>query len=387
MTALGVPPRSPRYQSLDLWRGVACVFVVLYHSVLVYVSGPRANEDQATTAILGVLGHLNVGVFLFFVISGYCIAAASDSARRHRSAIRLYFWRRFRRIYPPLWIVIALAVLFFAVVDVTVSPGLLSEEPWSQLRPWWYSQWQWLGNVTLTETWRYHVGGGPRGHFPGQAWTLCYEEQFYAVTGALLLVPQRLFAGALAVTVITVAVMLGASAMHVDIAGFFFDGSWLTFASGILVYHAINYGSERVRPFSYAVLGVAAIAAVPLGVPGGALAFLFSGVLLALHRHDRAITQSRVAMPLIWCGQMCYSLYLVHQLVVKAVSQWLYESGIQTGLGTLAVTVPVSLMASLIVGRAFYQVVERRFLNAPVGIRGAIPATDAPLPELTTAAV
>jgi hypothetical protein len=44
-------------------------------------------------------------------------------------------------------------------------------------------------------------------------------------------------------------------------------------------------------------------------------------------------------------------------------------------------------MASLIVGRAFYQVVERRFLNAPVGIRGAIPATDAPLPELTTAAV
>jgi peptidoglycan/LPS O-acetylase OafA/YrhL len=142
-----------------------------------------------------------------------------------------------------------------------------------------------------------------------------------------------------------------------------------------------------VRPLSYAVLGAAAIAAGPLGVPGGALAFLFSGVLLALHRHDRAIVESRLAVPLIWCGQMCYSLYLVHQLVVKAVSQWLYESGVQTGVGTLAVTVPLSLLASLIVGRAFYQVVERRFLNAPVAIRGPIPATEAALPELTTATV
>jgi peptidoglycan/LPS O-acetylase OafA/YrhL len=84
---------------------------------------------------------------------------------------------------------------------------------------------------------------------------------------------------------------------------------------------------------------------------------------------------------------MCYSLYLVHQLVVKAISQWLYESGIQTGFGTLAITVPVSVAASLIVGRAFYQIVERRFLNAPVGIRGAIPAAEVPLPALTTAAV
>jgi peptidoglycan/LPS O-acetylase OafA/YrhL len=387
MTVLSAQPRSPRYQSLDLWRGVACIFVVLYHSAIVYVSGPRANDNQATSAILGVLNQLNVGVFLFFVISGYCIAAASDSARRHQSAVRLYFLRRFRRIYPPLWIVIALAVVFFAVVDVVVSPGLLSAEPWSQLRPWWYSPWQWLGNVTLTETWRYHVGGGPRGHFPGQAWTLCYEEQFYAVTGALLLVPRRLFSGAVAVTALTVAIMLAAQAAHIDIGGFFFDGSWLTFAAGILVYYAVNYGSERVRPLSYVVLGAAAIAAGPLGVPGGALAFCFSGVLLALHRHDRAIVQSRLAVPLIWCGQMCYSLYLVHQLVVKAISQWLYESGIQTGFGTLAITVPVSVAASLIVGRAFYQIVERRFLNAPVGIRGVIPAAEVPLPALTTAAV
>jgi peptidoglycan/LPS O-acetylase OafA/YrhL len=63
----------------------------------------------------------------------------------------------------------------------------------SSSRPWWYSGWQWLGNLTLTESWRWHAIGDQRAHFPAQAWTLCYEEQFYAVVGLLLAISRRRF--------------------------------------------------------------------------------------------------------------------------------------------------------------------------------------------------
>lgn len=365
-------PRCPRYLSLDIWRGVACLFVILYHSVLVYGASGSEGDGPITSAIIGFFHGLNVGVVLFFVISGYCIAAASDSARRHGSPVRRYFLRRFRRIYPPLWIVTAVAIAFFAAVDVLISPGLLSSSPWPQLRPWWYSPSQWLGNLTLTETWRHYLGGASRGHFPGQAWTLCYEEQFYAVTGALLLVPRFLFRGAVVVTALTIVVMVASHVWQFPIEGFFFDGNWLTFAAGMLVYFHINYCSRDQRRLSYAVLGMALVLAAWLDLPGGVSAFGFAIALAVLQRHDVAIASSVLTKPLLWCGQMCYSLYLVHQLIVKAVSQSLYVAGIDSGVATLLITVPACVLASVAAGQIFYRLVERRFLNTVTPIRTTV---------------
>src|SRR5262249_17824998 len=157
-----------RYESLDFWRGVACLSVILYHSVLLRASLGQTSPTYASWAIAG-LDRLWVGVPIFFVISGYCIAAALDRASRTTSSASDFFFRRFRRIYPPLWAVIVASVLFFLIVDVLIAPGLLSSEPWAQLRPWWYSPSQWFGNLTLTETWRSYIFGARRAHFPGQA--------------------------------------------------------------------------------------------------------------------------------------------------------------------------------------------------------------------------
>src|SRR5262249_19228694 len=154
----------------DLWRGVACLCVVLFHSVLLRIQNGHGGEGAASSA-LNFLGNLWIGVPLFFVISGYCIAAAVDraSVRPHRSG--QFFMRRFRRIYPPLWIATAIAVCLFVVFDVILSPGILSSAPWPQFRPWWFSPSQWVGNLTLTEIWRPHLFGQPMGMFLQQAWT------------------------------------------------------------------------------------------------------------------------------------------------------------------------------------------------------------------------
>jgi len=187
---------------------------------LVYTGGPRASEGWIAGRVIDLMGQLNVGVYLFFVISGYCIAAASDSARRHGSPVRRYFWRRFRRIYPPLWILNWRRRVGLRRSECETRTRAPERAALCAAEALWYSPSQWPGNLSLTEIWRYHVWGSSREPFPGQAWTLCYEEQFLAIAGALLLAPRLMFAGAGVVTGFTIATILIAPRLHLAIDGF-----------------------------------------------------------------------------------------------------------------------------------------------------------------------
>jgi peptidoglycan/LPS O-acetylase OafA/YrhL len=360
--------KSTRFQSLDHWRGAACLFVIVYHATLVHVlSMPRQLGDGVAGLLLEVTHRLNLGVPLFFVISGYCISAAADNARRRQHSVRWYFVRRFRRIYPPLWILILCTAAAYFVLDYPWQHPVLSRQPWAQLGPWSYSVSQWIGNLTLTESWRHYVFGSGRAHFPGQAWTLCYEEQFYLVTGLLLAMSaRRFFTGAAVVTVGTGLVLVASRVGGVTVEGFFFDGSWFLFAAGMLVYYQINYatrGQARVAQ-------VALLLAIPLSgaystsaMSGSKAAFAVAAALPILYRRDRDIASSRLLKPLEYCGQMCYSLYLVHVLPVKAISTALYAAGVVSPWATLLVTVPTCVVASVAIGWIFHIAVERRFLN------------------------
>jgi peptidoglycan/LPS O-acetylase OafA/YrhL len=370
-------PASPagstrlRYESLDHWRGVACLLVIVYHSTMMYSllvqhHEPVGRLDAAIEWLIAQTHSFSVGVTLFFVISGYCIAAAADSARHKGGGVGQYFFRRFRRIYPPFWTVLLLSVTFFLLTDYWPRGGLLSHEPWAQPRPFWYSPTQWFGNITLTETWRHHLFGSPRAHFPGQAWTLCYEEQFYLLTGLLVaFVPRAFFAGISGITLATIGTVWLGKSLPFPIDGFFFDGSWLLFAAGVAVYYRVNYATAwRSR-----LIDLLLFATIPIfwfyDVPpnGAAIGFTFAALLPYLYRFDRQTASSPIVRPLRVCGQMCYSLYLVHQLPVRATSTALYAMGFSSGASTLFVTVPACIGVSVALGWLFHISVERRFLN------------------------
>src|SRR5437899_1665457 len=108
-------PSSTRYYSLDIWRGVACLFIVLLHS-----AGYTHNE---TNWLIKIWDQLWIGVPMFFVISGYCISATADATRRNvRHPAWNYFYRRFRRIYPPYW-----CFLLLALIATTLAPSLFND--------------------------------------------------------------------------------------------------------------------------------------------------------------------------------------------------------------------------------------------------------------------
>ncbi len=374
-------PQNTRYHMLDLWRGAACIMLVLYHATF-YGEYRFRLSDASTWTWAGlplyVIRHCWFGVPIFFVISGYCIAASVDSLRRRPHSLRDFFVRRCRRVYPPLWIMCGLAVLFIA--GMTSIPTIRAE--CAQLPDLTaLSARQWLGNLLAAESWRYHLGGGDPAYLMPNTWTLCYEEQFYFVTGVLLAISSRRFFQAAAW--LTAAVLVARHVLPlfgIRHAGFFWDGHWIMFAAGLLVYHALNYGQARERSrtraifFAGMVYGAAerVFADDPSQKHLGEYLFVacaFALALMFLRKWDQPLSRHPALAPLRWCGQRSYSIYLTHYLVVVVASSWLAYGGMRSEWQVATIVVPVCLALSLPGAVLFYELVERRFINRPIDRR------------------
>jgi len=113
-------PIEGRLRSIDALRGVAALGVVLYHAVSQTQKAVPHNLFQWPVKLIQFLSSYGyIGVFLFFVISGFCIHlqwAKSKADGRERSIQFGPFWRRsIRRLYPPFLIAFALFMLMAAL--------------------------------------------------------------------------------------------------------------------------------------------------------------------------------------------------------------------------------------------------------------------------------
>lgn len=245
---------EPRYLSLDIWRGLACVMVVLHHAS--YPLSPDLKmgsgiDASIKHAVIRMLWHMNIGVPLFFVISGYCIGASIDAARRRGDGSLAFLGRRLWRIYPPYWAAILCFVAVTSSLDA-IGLGRLHED----FRPAVVKLFslheldaaQWLGNLTLTEGWRPLVWPTSESlNFIRVSWSLGYEEQFYFVCFLVLLAfPKRLFVTLAILSAVVVSLRISASGFGLISR---IDGSfpmlWHEFAVGLAVYWRLNLCRSR----------------------------------------------------------------------------------------------------------------------------------------------
>lgn len=369
-------PRSTRYHSLDLWRGVACVAVVIYHATMQVVPIAQPGDSLSARAgywLVHASGILWVGVPMFFVISGYCIFATLEKSATRGDSPGRYFFRRFRRIFPPYWVALALSVVAIVGLE-SYAPGLITGGFFTVIHPTSLGASAWLGNLTLTETWRHHLFGSTSSLILPHVWTLCYEEQFYAVAGLILfLAPRRMFVAAIGVSGFVCVALVLSKLLGFSVEGTFLDGRWLLFAAGILVFYAVNRATPARRTLIALMLTTAALVMLATGMVSWEYhlnfnmerftALAFAAALIWLHPHDAWICRQRWLKPLFVCGTMCYSLYLIHALVAKGLGNALLQGGWTGPWETLLIAVPVSLAVSTALGWLFYLTVERRFLN------------------------
>ena len=150
---------TARYQMLDVWRGVVNLVVVLEHAGVALWNGPVESGGWAATFCGWVVtaAKWNLGLPpLFFVMSGYCIAASLRSSRRRGENPLHFLVRRLWRIFPTYWAAFAPAFIFPLAATRRCGPEPVPyEQPCRRIgSPRDMNRAQWLGNLTLTETWR-----------------------------------------------------------------------------------------------------------------------------------------------------------------------------------------------------------------------------------------
>src|SRR6476660_9542643 len=169
------PPRHPRFPLLDGMRAIAVLCVVFVHS---------AVAGQAVGPSVGgrLLAHLNLGVTIFFLISGFLLYRPFIAHRVQgppSPKVTDYAKRRLLRIYPAYWLVITVLV---------VVPGLTG-----------VANGDWWPQYGLLQTLPVRGGSGCIGavHDCGlaQTWSLAVELTFYAALPLYVLLAERLARG------------------------------------------------------------------------------------------------------------------------------------------------------------------------------------------------
>jgi peptidoglycan/LPS O-acetylase OafA/YrhL len=355
-----------RYSSLDAWRGAAALAVFLYH---------RFN-----TRVHLVSGFW-LAVQLFFVVSGYCIAAAADEAIRREMGIWPFLKRRFHRIAPPY-----LASCLVAIVCRLFWKGLapIAREWGMYLQNFAMLQW-----VSLT---RAHIIGAPMHSAADNPrllinvyWSLNYEEQFYLIAALLvgLALIVRTRAAMIAAGALTVAVAALNFARPGQVSGLFCD-YWLQFVCGAALYYRLcrvpsARAARRLDLVLAATLGLCLIESYRRGELAldphayhfyGQLTICvaFACLLIVLRPVDNQLMRTPVGRLFGALGRFSYSLYLIH-IPLMGVLDW-FDKRIAPRWGTVAADLFV-VSSVLLLSWVFYRLFEKPFLNRPLTDRAA----------------
>ncbi|UVC08624.1 acyltransferase [Rhizobium sp. TH2] len=356
-----------------------------------HADGYRADIDglRALAVAVVVIFHAGVsplrggfiGVDIFFVISGYLITRQiSADLERGAFSILSFYERRVRRIVPALLFTIAvtLAIAPFVLFPtelmtsgMTAAASILS-----------------VANLYLLTSAGYFAadaGTQPLVHM----WSLGVEEQFYlffplllAAFGGRSRAAARWTTLLLAVTSFALCVVL--TRYDRDFAYYFpLTRAWELLAGASLVFVTVPRLSAWMRNVAAAgallLIAASALRFYPqMAFPGFyALApCLAAMTLIAVgSQGGSAVTTGLSAGPLVWIGQISYSLYLVHWPILVFYRM---ARGVPIGTAEAWALVAASVAAAYVswrfVERPFR---EKRFLAtrpalfAGTGIAGA----------------
>ena len=305
-----------------------------------------------------------LGVPLFFVLSGYLLSTQLGSGALKRERVLRFWRRRFLRIYPGVWL--QLAVLALAVAaGAAIAPQL--------------SALQWGANALLLVSFPDAIAPPVNKVY----WTLPIELTFYLVLPALVLMQRRLhwavmLAGAVVLAIAWRAAVMGSHpganmTLHLN-ALEALPGSLAAFVGGMAVARvpAPTAAQARLR------LAAAALSLLALqywllvnldtywaGHPMLAVWNPLAGVAIALGVHALLHPPPEFnflgSRPFVWLGETSFGIYLWHLPIFKLML-WLSPA---TWAGTWgsAAALALCLAATLPLAWASYRWVEKPVLD------------------------
>ncbi len=336
-------PQSRKIVSIQVCRGLAALLVVLTH-----IHG--VEKTHFASNHLRLFGYGNIGVDLFFVISGIVIASVTAGKFGSPRNAAVFLYHRFARIFPIFWIYNTLSLLANHLAPLAgTHQHSFSVLPSYLLIP-----------ASL-----------PMPLFQG--WTLSFELYFYLAVALFLLVPERIAPWLFALWgIAVVALKLHIGLSPALIVNMLINPSILEFLAGYALFHI--YRRSRLHPAA----GIALIAASVLLL-----------IVIVLRNDPVAIANQPWRRPLLYgsfsalflfgamelerthiirylpffasIGDWSYSIYLSHVLVVNLVARLIVTS-LPSPTAIFLITA-ISIAAVLFVGYLSYTYLERPLIT------------------------
>jgi peptidoglycan/LPS O-acetylase OafA/YrhL len=365
-------PRNPRFPLFDSLRAIAALSVVLFHIAFVLEGFTDPNWGRYAT-------QLNIGVTVFFLISGFLLYRPFVRARYAGEpvpAIGAYATRRLFRIVPAYWVALVVIALW---IDLPV----VFDHPWFHFSfTQVYNREDLLTGVGHTWTlavevtfyiflpvWAFLLRRLPRGAsdrrfvvseaLPLVAifgfalwWNVTQVERIKGLvlfSPEVATLPRFLDHFALGMGLAVASVVLAERARSPRLVRVVEERSWLPWvlaAVGFVVLANLgsSYISADVEPIRHELRGLIALCLLLPAVFGEA--------------RGGAVRRVLAWPPLLWVGLISYSLYLWH----PAIAQKIVYTDIDENYGWVLPAVLV-VIASIVVAAVSFYLVERPALR------------------------
>jgi peptidoglycan/LPS O-acetylase OafA/YrhL len=340
-----------RIYSLQALRGVAVLGVVLFH--MTAVEHKYAGGDILLPALLD---FFQLGVDLFFVISGFVMVIVSRGRFQKIAESRRFLFNRLARIYPTYWL-----YFFLTLAVLLLQPGLVNSSHGSS-------------NLLLS----FLLLPNDKVLLVMVAWSLLFELWFYLVFSGLMCFRER-----------WLPLMLGGWALILVLFNSLQDWQDYNSALKIMLHpYALEfiigvalarwfYSHHSARIPSIWVYAALAVALLPgIGLIGYyrmfddqsllrmfAVGGVFGTLVLGLALLER---RKHLSMPrfLVAVGDMSYTVYLSHLLVLGVIGRaWQMLGNWPDSLVDNALFAVLMMAAVLAYGWAGYRCFEKPVLD------------------------
>ena len=292
---------------IQFLRGIAVLLVVFYHASFSMFKG----------------GYL--GVDVFFVISGFLITGLIKKGIEVKTfTFSNFYYRRAKRLLPA-------AYMTFLVTCVMAYFLLTNQE----LSDFYDSM---IGAITFTAN---MVLWGQGTYFGVESdlkpllhtWSLSVEEQYYLMVPAIMVfTPRRFWSPTLLVAFLAslVACVVFYNIQNAAAFYLFPARAWelLIGSAGALYYDRVNRSGYIKHFFWPSLVGVLYLSINPFGGmhPGPDALLICLLTLIIILINNQTAFDSFIAKPIIWVGDLSYSLYLVHwPLFAFAANIWISD--------------------------------------------------------------
>lgn len=358
--------------TIDILRAIAVLWVFAFH-----VGWPGYPEKFVEFTRMGYLG-----VFIFFVVSGFCITL---SIKRQQSSntytASSFLKRRFLRIYPTFWLAI-IAIIATPFFTHFISGFNTGSWAFPQTSYMMLNLYDWLEIITLTRD----LLSPEKGFYPPSAvfWTLAIEIQFYLFLAALSKFKVDIFTSVLITSLFSLLLIV----TDTKIIDGLFAEYWVYFGMGSLgaLYFSkpdtnavksqwLALSTQTLTLLSFALLGsyslLKSFDAISKHIPI-AYVSLCTLLIILLGKHSDEILKRNsqnkktisalIINTFIFTGTISYSLYLLHGHILQIPMQFIRQVISPNNIAF----VPLVIIATIMMSYVFHIYCERPFFRKSV---------------------